>query len=98
MTKGIIGKEHEEGGLYHLDMDFPTVSPVQRLESPAFTLVCADRSNLVQWHHRLRHPSLFTLKKIFSLFLSFSFEDLSCDLVNYMSLYKVPSKVVLTIE
>lgn len=65
VMKKIIGRGHEEGRLYRLDMDLSTVPPMQQLKSATLVSVRGNRSHLLQWHHRLGHPSLFTLKKLF---------------------------------
>lgn len=59
MTKKTIGLGHEKDSLYFLDFNTLVVSPIKKRES------ASPSNELLQWHHRLSHPSFSLLHKIF---------------------------------
>ena len=63
MTKKIIGKEHESGGLYILDTQIPK------------SIACAGVVTSFEAHCMLGHPSLQMLKKLCPQFSAMSSFD-----------------------
>ena len=79
ITKQIIGKGHESGGLYILD---PTVSK---------PIACSGVTTPFETHCRLGHPSLPLLKKLCPQFLSqLSLDCESCQFVKHHHLSYSP--------
>lgn len=60
-----IGRGHEDNGLYMLDVPPHSALPVQHLPASAITDNSISSLQLSQWHNRLGHPSLYTLKRLF---------------------------------
>ena len=75
MTKRIIGRGPESGGLYIPDPEFPK------------PIAYSGITNLLEVHCRLGHSSFSLLKKLFPQFSSIS--SLSCESCQYTKLYDV---------
>lgn len=61
----MIGRGHEDNGLYILDTLPHSTLPVQQISVPVINDDKLDFLQLSQWHNHLGHPFLFTLKKLF---------------------------------
>ena len=79
MTKQIIGRKRESGGLYILDHAIPR------------PLACSGVTTLFETHCRLGHPSLPLLKKLCPQFSSMSSLDYeSCQFAKHHCLHSSP--------
>ena len=77
MTKQIIGRGHESGGLYII------VHAVLR------HVACSGVTTPFKTHHHLCHPSLPLLKKLCPKFLSLS--SLDCESCQFVKHHRLPS-------
>ena len=75
MTKQVIGRGQESGGLYILDLKLPKL------------IACSRIASLQEVLYRLGHSSLSLLKKLFPQFSSLS--SLNCELCQYDKLHLV---------
>ena len=75
MTKRIIGRGRESGGLYILDIEVPK------------SIACSGVLIPFELHCCLGHPSLSLLKKLYPQFSSLS--SLNCELCQYAKLHRV---------
>ena len=75
VTKRIIGRGCESGGLYILDIEVPK------------SITCSGVLTPFELHCCLGHPSLSLLKKLYSQFSSLS--SLNCELCQYAKLHRV---------
>ena len=75
MTKRIIGRGRESGGLYILDTEVSK------------SVACSGVLTPFELHCRLGHPSLSLLKKLYPQFSSLS--TLNCESCQYAKLHRV---------
>ena len=75
LTKQIIGRGRESGGLYILETEVPK------------SVVCFGVVTPFELHCRLGHPSLSLLKKLYPQFSSLS--SLNCESCQYAKLHRV---------
>lgn len=78
LTKRIIGKGHESGGLY-----------VMNTEKPTPPVACSASSTLLEVHCRSGHPSLPTLKKLYPQFEKV--QSFDCEACRFAKHHRLPS-------